>query len=67
MYSKGQGVSADPTQAHMWADLSTQSAKGIELTEAVKLRDSLEARLTAGQLSESKRLSAEWITRPKFR
>jgi TPR repeat protein len=65
MYSKGQGVGADPVQAHMWADLACQSAKGSELAEAVKLRDALESRLTAAQVAQSKRLGVEWRNRPQ--
>jgi TPR repeat protein len=64
MYSKGQGASADPVQAHMWADLASQSAKGSELAEAIKLRDSIEARLTPAQIAESKKLGTEWKSRP---
>jgi TPR repeat protein len=57
MYSKGQGAAADPIQAHVWANLATQSAKGSELADAVQLRDSIEGKLTPAQLAESKRLS----------
>jgi hypothetical protein len=47
----------------MWANLATQSAKGSEFADAVKLRDSIEAGLTAAQVAESKRMGAEWSAR----
>jgi TPR repeat protein len=60
MYSKGQGAPVNPTQAHMWAALAAQSAKGPEGIEALRLRDSIEAGLTAVQMAESNRMRGEW-------
>ena len=59
MYAKGQGVTQDYVQAHMWLSLAV--AKGEEA--ARKGRDLVAEKMTAAQITEAKRLAREW--RPK--
>ena len=56
IYGQGEGVPKDYVLAHMWLNL----AAGKGMKEAVKVRDSLEKRMTPAQLAEAQRLAREW-------
>ena len=56
MYSRGQGVTQDYVNAHMWFNLSAaQGNKGAEM-----FRDSLANLMTPAQIDEAQRLAREW-------
>ncbi len=61
LYHLGQGVPRDDVLAHMWMNLA--AAKGMK--EVVKVRDSLEKRMTPAQLAEAQRLAREWTPKGK--
>jgi TPR repeat protein len=61
MYERGQGVSQDFVQAHMWYNLS--AAHGEQ--RAAEIRDALARQMTASQIAEAQRLAVEW--KPKDR
>ncbi len=59
MYAKGQGVTQDFVQAHMWFNLA--AAKGEET--ARKGLDLVAEEMTPAEIAEAQRLAREW--RPK--
>ncbi len=59
MYAKGQGVTQDFVQAHMWFSLA--AAKGEET--ARKGLDLVAEEMTSAEIAEAQRLAREW--RPK--
>ena len=64
MYDKGQGVTQNYVQAHMWSNLAASRAKGVAVRDAAaKNRDILAGRMTPAQVAEAQRLARAW--RPK--
>ncbi len=61
MYRKGQGVTQDYVQAHMWYNLS--AAKGNKTGR--KNRDLLAKQMTPAQIAEARRLAREWKPKRK--
>jgi hypothetical protein len=63
MYYFGLGVQQDYVQAHKWFDLAASrfpAAEGKERDQAVKLRNSVAALMTPGQITEAHKLAREW-------
>jgi TPR repeat protein len=56
MYAKGQGVSKDYMQAHMWASLS--ASKGHQ--EGARNRDSIAKGMTQPQIADAQRRASAW-------
>jgi TPR repeat protein len=56
MYAKGQGVSKDYVQAHMWASLS--ASKGHQ--EGVKNRDSIAKGMTPTEIADAQKRAGAW-------
>ena len=63
MYANGQGVARNYVQAHMWFDLAASQATGESHDLAVRRRDAVAARLTADEIAEAQRLTAEFTPR----
>ena len=57
MYNKGQGVTQNYVQAHMWYNIG--AANGHE--HARKIRDIVEKRMTAADISKAQKLAKEWM------
>jgi len=57
VYSKGQGVSQDYIQAHMWVNLADAQGHVV----APKARDSIAKKMTHEQIAEAQRLACEWL------
>ena len=57
LYILGRGVPKDYAKAYMWLNLA--AAKGYE--QATKNRDMLDKRMTKEQISESQKLTREWL------
>ncbi len=56
MYLYGEGVSANYVEAYKWSSL----AAGRSLSNATKIRDILQGRMTATQIAEAQRLAGAW-------
>jgi uncharacterized protein len=58
LYANGQGVEQDDTQALMWSTLAaTRGEDGATRELALKVRDSLTARMTPAQIAEAQRMA----------
>ncbi len=57
MYDKGDGVTQDYVQAHIWYNLA--AAQGNELGR--ENRDIVAKRMTPAQVAEAQRLAREWL------
>ena len=57
LYEKGQGVSQDYIQAHMWVNLASTQGHVV----APKARDKLAKKMTPEQIAEAQRLTREWL------
>lgn len=55
MYASGRGVAEDHVRAFAWHDLAAKQGSGA----GSRLRDKLQVEMTAGQIAEAERLSAE--------
>ncbi len=61
MYRKGQGVTQDYAQAHMWYNLAaSRLPPGENRDKAVKNRDDVAKRMTPAQIAEAQKLAREW-------
>jgi hypothetical protein len=58
-YVLGSGVSRNLVQAYMWLSLASEK-EGEGQAAARQGRDELERKMTAEQLSEARRLAAQW-------
>ena len=64
MHYEGRGVPKDYLEAYKWSSLAIAYAREEKVHKlAVKLRNSLEKRMTPKQIAEAQRQAAEW--RPK--
>jgi TPR repeat protein len=62
LFEKGEGVSQDYVQAHMWMNLAVSHCR---LPECAAARDRLAAKMSPAQIAEAQRLAGEWKpTRP---
>jgi uncharacterized protein len=60
LYANGQGVEQDDTQALMWSTLAAMRGQDDATRElALKVRDSLTARMTPPQIAEAQRMARE--------
>jgi TPR repeat protein len=60
LYFEGKGVRQDFVRAHMWVDLAAASAASEELPERIQLRDTIVAKMSPAQITESQRLKQAW-------
>jgi len=56
LYEKGRGVPPDIVLAHLWYGLAAAQGKAA----SAAARDRLEARMSAAELAEARRLAADW-------
>ncbi len=55
MYESGRGVAEDHVRAFAWYDLASKQGSGV----AARFKDKLQALMTAEQIAEARKLSAE--------
>jgi len=60
MYNKGQGVNADFIQAHKWLNLSAAQAKGEDRDFKVRIRNSVETKMSVAQVQTAQQLARDW-------
>jgi hypothetical protein len=63
MYGRGQGVPQDYVQAHKWLNLAAANYPTSDTrsrSEAVKIRERIEAKMNPAQLAEAQKLAREW-------
>ena len=60
MYNKGQGVKADFVQAHKWLNLSAAQAKGEDRDFKVRIRNSIETKMSVAQVQTAQQLARDW-------
>lgn len=65
LYDKGYGVRQDPVEASKWLNLSAASASPASRDYTSRLRDAVSAKLTRGQIAESRRRALEWFPQPE--
>ena len=62
-YAKGIGVARSEVEAYKWYDLAASLAKYSDVKDdVIKRRDELAHAMSALQIDEAKKLSAEWKT-----
>jgi TPR repeat protein len=60
LYSRGQWVSQDYVQAHMWFNLAASTSTGDDQQNYASARDVVAAKMTHDQIAEAQRLAREW-------
>jgi hypothetical protein len=64
IYSGGFGVTRDYVQSYMWFDITAAQTETVWLAPIARSnRDALVNRMTDAEVSEAKRMSADWIAR----
>jgi uncharacterized protein len=61
MYAKGEGVSQNFVEAHMWLNVaSANSVDAASRVSAANAREFVAAKMTPAQIAEAQRLASEW-------
>ena len=60
LYNKGRGVPRDYVLSYMWLNLSASQAGGEDQDFKARIRDSVAAKMTAGQVAESQQMARAW-------
>lgn len=63
-YNTGNVLPRDFTEAHFWLNLAAAGSTGEDNKQFAELRDSVEKRLSAQQLSDVQRRAREWRPKP---
>lgn len=61
MYSKGQGVTADPVQAYKWYLIAAETEPGGYGVKAKRNLRIIEKKMRPAQKAEADKLAREWL------
>jgi len=61
MYCRGQGVTQDYAEAHMWLSLAASRASGDDRKKYADARESVAKNMTQQQIVEAQHRAREWV------